>query len=90
MITPEIEEHWKNEITAAYNVIEECLHSYLEFIKWTRTAVDAATQIETLWGKELFRKNAEYFIDMAETTWTRYLEHVKELHKKSDESKADL
>lgn len=90
MITPETVEHWKNETSAAYDVIEECLHSYLEFIKWARTAVDAATQTETPLGKELFRKNAEYLIDLTENTWTRYLEHVKELHKKSDETKADL
>jgi len=83
----ELQEKWIKEVDAAFNVIEEVIKSYLEFIEMARKSVDTALKMNSEEAKDTVRQTTDILFDTTKNTWENYLKQTQLMRKVSKESK---
>ena len=90
MISSEIIEQWTKETDAAFNVIEEVIKSYLEFIEVARKSVDTALKVNSEEAKDVVRQTTNILFDTTKTAWENYLKQTQLMRTVSKESKESI
>lgn len=86
----ELQEQWIKETDAAFNVIEEVIKSYLEFIEIARKSVDTALKVNSDEAKDVVRQTTNILLDTTKTAWEDYLKQTQLMRTVSKESKESI